>query len=231
MAIPTLAGNGPRAQMTRGRNRNTMVNTASHQSLEKKLSPTRRASYGHQSKPNTQKTQHQRNESLQKLAKSAASAPASKPADVSAGTAALRGVGTTAMTGLAAILADNSKKVGGGSAGGQRNANVGRGLRSDGSVASNIQLGRQLAKQHGWTDSQWRALKTLWTRESGWRTDADNPTSSAYGIPQALTELHGLGKKYMNSPKRQIKWGLNYIAGRYGDPLSALRFWNRNNYY
>ena len=228
MAIPTLAGNGPRSQMTRGRNRNTMVNTASHQSVENKLSPTRRASYGHQSKPNTQKTKHQRNESLQKLAQSATSAPASKPADVSQGTAALRGVGATGLTGLAAILQANAKSAGG-NAGGKRNA--GQGLRSDGSVASNIQLGRKMAKEYGWTDSQWRALKTLWTKESGWRTNADNPTSSAYGIPQALTQLHKLGKKYMRNPKRQIRWGLNYIAGRYGDPLSALRFHNGNNYY
>jgi hypothetical protein len=100
-----------------------------------------------------------------------------------------------------------------------------------GSVAQNIALGRALAAQRGWTGAQWNALQQLWMRESGWRTNADNPSSSAYGIPQALTSLHGLGDKYKNDPRTQIMWGLNYIAGRYGNPQSAWQFWQKNNYY
>jgi hypothetical protein len=33
---------------------------------------------------------------------------------------------------------------------------------------------------------QFGCLVKLWTKESNWRWNADNPTSSAYGIPQSL---------------------------------------------
>lgn len=100
-----------------------------------------------------------------------------------------------------------------------------------GTPAQNMALGQAMASARGWSGAQWDALNQLWQHESGWRTDADNPTSSAYGIPQALTQLHGLGAKYMKDPKTQINWGLNYIAGRYGDPSKAWDFWQKNNYY
>ena len=45
---------------------------------------------------------------------------------------------------------------------------------------------------YGWDDDQQAALVTLWTNESQWSANADNPNSTAYGIPQAMTsdELH-----------------------------------------
>jgi hypothetical protein len=107
----------------------------------------------------------------------------------------------------------------------------GRAAGNGGSVAQNIALGRALAAKRGWTGPQWNALQQLWMRESGWRTNADNPSSSAYGIPQALTSLHNLGDKYKSDPRTQILWGLNYIAGRYGNPAAAMQFWKKNNYY
>lgn len=100
-----------------------------------------------------------------------------------------------------------------------------------GSASQNIALGRAMAAQRGWTGSQWDALRTLWMHESGWRTHADNPTSSAYGIPQALTAMHHLGASYKNNPKNQITWGLNYIKSRYGNPAKAWSFWQRHHWY
>ncbi len=99
-----------------------------------------------------------------------------------------------------------------------------------GSPAQNMTLAQQMLKQRGWGD-QWGALKALWMKESGFRTNADNPSSSAYGIPQMLTETHGLGAQYMKDPKTQIAVGLNYIKGRYGDPKGAWNFWQKNNWY
>lgn len=111
---------------------------------------------------------------------------------------------------------------------GSAQAGGGRG----GSVAENIALGKSMAAGRGWTGAQWNALRQLWMRESGWRTNADNPTSSAYGIPQALTALHNLdGTSYMTDPRRQIAWGLNYIKGRYGNPTAAWNFWQKNHWY
>ena len=51
---------------------------------------------------------------------------------------------------------------------------------------------------------------------------ADNPTSSAYGIPQALTSMHDLPADYMTSAEAQIRWGLEYIQDSYGTPVQRL---------
>ncbi len=61
--------------------------------------------------------------------------------------------------------------------------------------------------------------------------DADNPTSSAYGIPQALTSMHDLPPGYMTSAEVQIRWGLEYIQDSYGSPCSAWEFKQSNNWY
>lgn len=108
----------------------------------------------------------------------------------------------------------------------------GGGGSNGGGPAANIALGRRLAAARGWTGEQWRDLRELWNRESNWRTSADNPTSSAYGIPQAMTSLHNVGDKYMSGDARaQIMWGLNYIKDRYGNPSAALNYHDRNNSY
>lgn len=92
------------------------------------------------------------------------------------------------------------------------------------------QLGRTLAaSRHGWDGRQWDCLETLWHNESNWNPNADNPTSSAYGIPQALTSLHDLPAGYMTSPETQIEWGLDYIDDRYNTPCQALSAWQSRN--
>jgi hypothetical protein len=85
------------------------------------------------------------------------------------------------------------------------------------------EVARRLLADHGWSDGQWPCLDSLWTRESGWRYDADNPTSSAYGIPQALpgNRMAEYGADWRTNPVTQIKWGLDYIQDAYGSPCSA----------
>lgn len=84
-------------------------------------------------------------------------------------------------------------------------------------------VGKLLAAERGWTGSQWQCLDNLWTRESHWNYKADNPSSSAYGIPQALpgSKMSSAGSDWQTNPVTQIKWGLNYIADRYGTPCGA----------
>lgn len=56
-------------------------------------------------------------------------------------------------------------------------------------------------------------------------THADNPNSSAYGIFQALTNLHDVGQGYLSGdPLAQFLWGFNYIDDRYGSPWAAWDF-------
>ena len=92
-------------------------------------------------------------------------------------------------------------------------------------------IGQALLGEFGFSSDQFSCLDSLWVSESDWRVDADNPTSSAYGIPQALTELHDLPADYMTSAESQIRWGLDYIADTYGSPCSAWSFKQANNWY
>ncbi len=48
------------------------------------------------------------------------------------------------------------------------------------------EVGRLLVADRGWGDAQFGCLNSLWAKESGWRWNADNPTSDAYGFPQSL---------------------------------------------
>ncbi|MDN4477573.1 G5 domain-containing protein [Demequina lignilytica] len=92
----------------------------------------------------------------------------------------------------------------------------------------NRALGQQMAADmYGWTGDQWYCLEALFTKESGWNQYADNPYSSAYGIPQALpgSKMSTAGADWATNPATQIRWGLGYIAGRYGTPCGA---WNHS---
>ncbi|MFG3464868.1 peptidase S1 and S6 [Streptomyces sp. NPDC047853] len=98
--------------------------------------------------------------------------------------------------------------------------------------------GRQLMNQHNsaWANAtQWNCLEKLWDHESGWRWDADNPYSDAYGIPQALPggKMSSAGADWATNPLTQIKWGLDYIEERpaYGSPCAAWNFWQANHWY
>jgi hypothetical protein len=81
---------------------------------------------------------------------------------------------------------------------------------------------RLLLQERGWAD-QFTCLNLLWNRESGWNYQAYNPSSGAYGIPQALpgSKMASIAPDWRTNPATQIKWGLNYIAERYGTPCGA----------
>jgi resuscitation-promoting factor RpfB len=93
-------------------------------------------------------------------------------------------------------------------------------------------IGKKLAAQRGWGDDQFSCLYQLWSHESGWRVDASNP-SGAYGIPQALPgdKMAAYGADWQTNPATQIKWGLDYIAGRYSTPCGAWSWWQANGWY
>lgn len=79
--------------------------------------------------------------------------------------------------------------------------------------------------------TQMGSLKMLWENESGWRWNAKNPVSGAYGIPQSLpaSKMAAAGSDWMTNPRTQIIWGLNYIRNKYGRPSSALGSWMGRN--
>ena len=81
--------------------------------------------------------------------------------------------------------------------------------------------------------SELSCLIKLWERESNWRVDADNPSSSAYGIPQALpgSKMSSAGADWATNPKTQINWGVGYIQDRYGTPCTAWQHSEDFNWY
>lgn len=84
----------------------------------------------------------------------------------------------------------------------------------------------QLLTQRGWA-GQWNAFNALVMGESGWNPAARNPSSGAYGIPQALpaSKLDAYGNR--NDYRVQLRWMLDYIAGRadYRTPAGAYSKW------
>lgn len=74
-----------------------------------------------------------------------------------------------------------------------------------------------------WGASQFPYLYLLWERESGWNPAAVNPTSGAFGIPQALPALKmaSAGLDWASDPYTQIIWGISYIEATYGTPQVA----------
>jgi len=84
-------------------------------------------------------------------------------------------------------------------------------------------IARAMLAEFGWSQDQFGCLDSLWSHESGWRTTANNPYSSAYGIPQALpgSKMASAGPDWEYNPETQIRWGLGYIQDRYSTPCGA----------
>lgn len=94
--------------------------------------------------------------------------------------------------------------------------------------------------QYNWTDEDYAALIHLWNKESGnpqdtenvtWSPMADNPSSTAFGIAQFLDSTWAPFGPKTTDARKQIDYGMAYIARRYGNPRNALQFHLQNNWY
>ena len=72
--------------------------------------------------------------------------------------------------------------------------------------------------------NEYHCLVLLWDKESRWNPRADNPKSTAYGIPQLL-------KLKAKDPYIQIDLGLKYIKHRHLTPCKALAFHRMTGHY
>ncbi|MFI5795156.1 peptidoglycan DD-metalloendopeptidase family protein [Streptomyces sp. NPDC051677] len=91
------------------------------------------------------------------------------------------------------------------------------------------QYAKSILSNYGWDAAQFGPLQKLWNGESGWRWDARNNSSGAYGIPQALpaSKMAAAGPDWLTNYQTQIRWGLGYIKNRrdYGSPAAAYQKW------
>ena len=85
----------------------------------------------------------------------------------------------------------------------------------------------------GWSASQFSCLEPLWAGESGWSATASNPSTGAYGIPQAMpaSKMASAGPNWQTSAATQIRWGLDYIKSTYGSPCAAWSHEEADRWY
>jgi len=104
-----------------------------------------------------------------------------------------------------------------------------------GSVVANGALQQMIAAtaaQFGWSGAQIGAINWIISHESGGNPNAQNPTSTAYGLFQFLNSTWAsVGGSKTSDPAAQILYGLRYIASRYGSPTGAQAFWQSHGWY
>ncbi|MEE5987191.1 phage tail tape measure protein [Ligilactobacillus equi] len=88
-------------------------------------------------------------------------------------------------------------------------------------------------EQAGIPKSWYEDLNWIINHESGWRVNATNPGSGAYGLPQSLpgNKMASAGKDWRTNPITQLKWMYSYVKGRYGNASNAKHFWQTHNWY
>ena len=98
------------------------------------------------------------------------------------------------------------------------------GLQASGGAPRAAQeIARAMTASYGWDAGEFICLVALWNAESGWSWSATNPSSGAYGIPQALPgwKMASAGSDWLTNPATQITWGMDYIESVYGSPCTA----------
>lgn len=86
---------------------------------------------------------------------------------------------------------------------------------------------------NGYTEADFTAANFIINHESGWQTNATNPSSGAYGLPQALpgNKMASAGADWRTNYQTQFKWFVNYCNQRYGSITGAYAYWKANSNY
>ncbi|QAY16413.1 tape measure protein [Gordonia phage Msay19] len=94
----------------------------------------------------------------------------------------------------------------------------------DASVVTKV---KEAMKTYGWDQgAEWEALNQLIGHESSWNPNAQNPSSTAYGLFQFLDSTWAsVGGSKTSDPYQQAIYGGRYIKNRYGSPSAAWAFW------
>ncbi len=95
------------------------------------------------------------------------------------------------------------------------------------------------AASRGWTGAHWRALEEIVGQESGWdpcsvypsRHDCLYAGGGTCGVPQTQPCPPAWRGRLWLTRFAQVRWLLDYILSRYGDPIQALTFRRAHGYY
>lgn len=107
------------------------------------------------------------------------------------------------------------------------------GMNPDGTSAAPTGDHKHWMKQAGIPSSWYSAINYIASHESGWRFNATNRSSGAYGIPQALpgSKMAAAGKDWRTNAITQLKWMKSYVTDRYGGAPQAEKFWKAHHWY
>jgi len=82
------------------------------------------------------------------------------------------------------------------------------------------------------TKEQFLCFTKLVGKESSWRPEAQNPTSTASGLGQLLDETYSsLGMKKSNTGVAQLVATLSYISRRHVTPCNAWKHFQSKGWY
>ncbi|WP_163229383.1 G5 domain-containing protein [Bifidobacterium aerophilum] len=86
---------------------------------------------------------------------------------------------------------------------------------------------------NGYTEADFTATAYIINHESGWRVNATNASSGAYGLAQALpgSKMASAGSDWATNYQTQLKWFWGYCESRYGSIQGAYAFWLANHWY
>jgi hypothetical protein len=96
------------------------------------------------------------------------------------------------------------------------------------------EIARQIMRnKYDYGADQFSCFDNIIMRESMWDVDAINPSSGAYGIPQALpgSKMATVGPDWRHNPATQIIWAIEYMDDRYGSPCQAWTFKRAHGWY
>ncbi|PJM75445.1 G5 domain-containing protein [Bifidobacterium simiarum] len=142
----------------------------------------------------------------------------------------LVGTGTTSSESTGSSGSSSSGSTGSGS---------GSSSSSSASVGTTVPVGEMQQWAHdylissGYSEGDFTGLVYIINHESGWDPHSTNPSSGAYGLPQALpgSKMASAGADWQNNYQTQLKWFISYCNERYGGIQGAYSFWLSHSWY
>lgn len=85
----------------------------------------------------------------------------------------------------------------------------------------------------GIAESDYEYVDYIVSHESSWDYQAENASSGAYGLCQALpgNKMASSGSDWKTNPITQMKWCNSYATSRYGSWKNAQLFWKANQWW
>lgn len=105
-------------------------------------------------------------------------------------------------------------------------------IAPEGEPPLSIQEYAELSVCHFFGCEEWEAFNKIVIKESNWKSQAQNTTSTAFGLGQFLNSTwQTVGYKKTDDPYIQLDAMVAYIKIRYGTPTNALVFHVTNSWY